>query len=126
MRTTFLQHTLPDGSWHIDWLIEVEPGEQPRLPTFRLADRPDREGVQSFAGELLPDHRRRYLDYEGPVSGNRGHVRTVAQGDVIAVTGWPESLDVTVVLRHDGARWRWQGRPVAEAHWRFEAVALRD
>ncbi len=28
----------------------------------------------------LPDHRREYLDYEGPVSGDRGHVRRVAAG----------------------------------------------
>lgn len=28
----------------------------------------------------IPDHRRLYLQYEGPVSGNRGQVRRVAEG----------------------------------------------
>ena len=28
----------------------------------------------------LPDHRTIYLDYEGPISGNRGRVRQVAKG----------------------------------------------
>jgi DNA polymerase Ligase (LigD) len=28
----------------------------------------------------LPNHRRAYLDYEGPVSGQRGSVRRVAEG----------------------------------------------
>jgi hypothetical protein len=30
--------------------------------------------------ERLPDHRRQYLDYEGPISGGRGFVRRVAFG----------------------------------------------
>lgn len=30
--------------------------------------------------ESLPVHRRRYLDYEGPISGNRGNVQRVASG----------------------------------------------
>lgn len=33
-----------------------------------------------LAAEKLPDHRKIYLDYEGPVSGNRGHVHRVAAG----------------------------------------------
>jgi len=28
----------------------------------------------------LPDHRKEYLEYEGPVSGNRGSVKRVDQG----------------------------------------------
>ena len=30
--------------------------------------------------ESLPNHRRAYLDYEGPISGDRGSVRRVAAG----------------------------------------------
>jgi CRP-like cAMP-binding protein len=30
--------------------------------------------------QALPDHRREYLDYEGPISGDRGYVRRVAEG----------------------------------------------
>lgn len=28
----------------------------------------------------IPDHRRIYLEYEGPISGNRGQVRRVTEG----------------------------------------------
>ncbi len=31
--------------------------------------------------EKLVDHRRAYLDYEGPVSNDRGHVTRIEQGD---------------------------------------------
>ncbi|HBE68769.1 MAG TPA: hypothetical protein DDW52_11540 [Planctomycetaceae bacterium] len=34
----------------------------------------------SVSAERLIDHRRHYLTYEGPVSGNRGEVKRVASG----------------------------------------------
>lgn len=42
------------------------------LRTWRLAQPPDTPG--HIAAEALPDHRLAYLDYEGPVSGDRGTV----------------------------------------------------
>jgi len=42
------------------------------LKTWALEEEP-RLGCQMGA-VLLSDHRKAYLDYEGPVSGNRGHV----------------------------------------------------
>ncbi len=129
MRTTLLKHVLPDGSWHVDWLIEVAPGQAPRIPTFRLADRPDREGVHGFDARHLPDHRRLYMDYAGPISpcpnlGDRGRVEPLATGPVEAAAGWPGQLDVTVRLA--GRRWRWQGRPIDDAIWRFETLRTDD
>jgi hypothetical protein len=44
----------------------------PSLRTWALDEEP-RPGAAIAAWEL-PDHRHHYLDYEGPVSGNRGHV----------------------------------------------------
>lgn len=80
LRTVLLRHDLPDGGWHFDWLTERSPGGP--LLSFRLSDRPDAAGYHGGPGELMPDHRREYLDYEGPVSGGRGHVRRVAAGHV--------------------------------------------
>ena len=56
------------------------------LRTWAL-DQPPRPG-RSISGEQLPDHRLAYLDYEGPVSGNRGTVSQCDGGafDVIART----------------------------------------
>lgn len=123
MRTTLLRHVLADGSWHVDWLIEVEPVARERLPTFRLNDRPDRANADSFVGTLLGDHRRAYLDYEGPVSGDRGRVEQLATGRVVRLSGWPESIDVTVEL--ENVRWRWRGTPGDDAEWFFESTTVR-
>ncbi len=124
MRTVLLKHTLPDTSWHIDWLIEVDGSRAEHLPTFRLAGRPDLPTTDGFDAERIDDHRRLYLDYTGPVSGGRGRVDLVSEGDVLDVVGWPDFLDVTVQL---GERVRrWEGQPVAGTRWRFERTSPPD
>ena len=42
------------------------------------------------------DHRRIYLDYEGPISGNRGHVRRVAGGECELHARTDRILEVTL------------------------------
>lgn len=75
--TVLLRHDLPDGTHHFDWLLQRD--DVGPLVTFRL-DRDMSLSDGAFEGDPLPDHRRIYLTYEGPVSGNRGSVRRVAQG----------------------------------------------
>ncbi|MEQ8845826.1 MAG: hypothetical protein RIB58_13335 [Phycisphaerales bacterium] len=89
--TVLLRHDLPDGSHHFDWLIDRD-GQGPLL-TFRL-DADLRTGPPSFEAVLLPDHRRRYLDYEGPVSGGRGSVQRLWRGQGVLVV---EEADRVVV-----------------------------
>lgn len=62
---------------HWDLLVEA-PGEE-RLPTWRLAQNPLRTS-RDVPAERIQDHRRHYLDYEGPVSGDRGSVRRLDRG----------------------------------------------
>lgn len=69
-----LHHTGVDPE-HYDILFETSPTA--RLATFRSPTWP--LTVRTVL-ERLPDHRRDYLLYEGPVSNNRGHVRRVASG----------------------------------------------
>jgi hypothetical protein len=82
-RSVLLRHDLPDGSWHLDWLIERaerlggEAGDR-TVMTFRLDRRPD-EIAESIEAEEMPDHRRLYLDYEGVIAGGRGSVSRVAE-----------------------------------------------
>lgn len=66
LRFTILAHDFPFEHW--DLLLETED----QLKTWRLQN-PPRSGLPVGACPL-PDHRRLYLDYEGPVSGNRGRV----------------------------------------------------
>jgi hypothetical protein len=86
-----LQHALPDGSSHYDWLIEQRepvPGEDTDircLLSFRVAERPDDPLVRAFPATRLDDHRLRYLTYEGDIGGEHGRVSRVAHGIVYCV-----------------------------------------
>jgi len=71
-RFVVLQHDWPDLHW--DLLLE----NGANLRTWRLAEFPHpRHPIPLVA---LPPHRSIYLDYEGPVSGNRGSVVRVLSG----------------------------------------------
>jgi hypothetical protein len=61
-----LEHDHPQRHW--DLLLET--GDH--LRSWRLAEEPDRG--RSMHAEAIADHRLLYLDYEGPVGGNRGRV----------------------------------------------------
>jgi hypothetical protein len=70
-RFVILFHQTPadaEGPSHWDFMLEAGDA----LRTWALENEP-RVGDR-IAAEALPDHRLAYLDYEGPVSGNRGTV----------------------------------------------------
>lgn len=68
-----LEHDYPEFHW--DFMLE----RGDTLLTWRLDRVPDEAG--EIMATSLPDHRAAYLDYEGPVSGNRGSVQRVDRGD---------------------------------------------
>jgi hypothetical protein len=61
---------------HFDLMIESQPGGP--LYTWRCPQNPVTQYVTVAA--RIANHRREYLDYEGPISGNRGRVTRVAAG----------------------------------------------
>ena len=66
------------------WAIPINPVHQP-LPLECKAER-------------LPNHRRIYLDYQGPISGNRGHVQQAALGTFEVVIWSEQQVDVRLWL----------------------------
>lgn len=77
MRYVILRHEVPSGSprgSHWDLMFEVDADGE--LRTWAVEQSPDSPTVQDALA--LPDHRREYLTYEGPISGDRG---TVARWD---------------------------------------------
>ena len=66
-RFSLLMHDSPRG-WHCDLLLESGGV----LKTWALPSLPE-NGVEVLC-DSLPDHRLLYLDYEGPISGDRGTV----------------------------------------------------
>ncbi len=105
-----LRHTLADGSWHYDWMLErTGVSAEHRLLTIRLTSHPFLPSEPGrLAGEWLADHRAAYLGYEGPISDGRGRVDRVARGVVYGI----EALDARLT----------GGRPEATTHGR---VVLR-
>ena len=70
-RFVVLFHAHPSEGNHYDLMIE----DGATLATWRIEQPPDSlAGDQSIACQPIDDHRLAYLEYEGPVSGNRGHV----------------------------------------------------
>ena len=73
-RFVVLQHDHPE---RLHWDFMLDQGES--LATWSLP-MPPAVG-QVLQALLLADHRRDYLDYEGPVSGNRGSVVRWDEGE---------------------------------------------
>lgn len=70
MRFAVLEHDHP----FLHWDLLLEWGEVAR--TWRLLVEPVDDAVtDGVAAEPLADHRVMYLEYEGPVSGDRGTVK---------------------------------------------------
>ena len=109
-----LEHRTQSGAVHWDFLIEV-PGRE-LLATWRLAENPTQQAGEIIA-ERIADHRSAFLEYEGPLSADRGSVRRVDRGTATVrrwdnrgllaelhgelIAGWYEitALDQTVFRR---------------------------
>lgn len=88
LRTAVLEHTTDQGVHH-DWLIQdptlPDPNApQARLWTARVLPPPWQwPELGRFELEVIPPHRRIYLDYQGPIANHRGRVTRVAQGQCV-------------------------------------------
>ena len=98
LRYVVLRHEGVDEP-HFDLLLETAPGSD--LATWRSPIWPLTEATPLTQ---LRDHRRAYLDYEGPVSGDRGIVYRVADGPCLVARHPDGSWMITLLDR--------PGRPV--------------
>ena len=115
----------PDEPPHHDWLVAdpARPGDPAAsLWTVRVHAAwdawPDR-GVMRMTP--LPPHRRRYLSWQGELTGGRGRVKRVGSGTVepwvwaerraeLRLVAGPSRLDVS--LRREGEMWlAWARQP---------------
>lgn len=88
-RFVILEHDHP----MLHWDLMLEAG--PVLRTWRLAA-PPRCG-EAIAATAVFDHRLHYLDYEGPISGDRGRVVRKERG---TFTGQVQGESPIVVHLH--------------------------
>jgi hypothetical protein len=95
-RFSVLEHAHEGTHW--DWLFE--PPEGGPLWTFALDALPT--PGQPLPARKLPDHRPLYLDYEGPISRNRGTVRRLDSGSYSLLERSPRAL----ILNLEGHNFR--------------------
>jgi hypothetical protein len=93
-RYVILEHDHPV----LHWDLMLESGEA--LRTWRLVAPPG--PAADFSAAPSFDHRRVYLDYEGPVSGGRGQVVRWDGGTFT----WEEEGEGRLVVRLRGGRLR--------------------
>ena len=81
----------------------------PLLLTWAIPRNPLGESLpMECSAERLPDHRRAYLEYEGPISGDRGRVQQVARGSYEVVNWSGEQIELRLECvnemetRHEG------------------------
>jgi DNA polymerase Ligase (LigD) len=118
-RFVILTHDHP----YLHWDLFLEDGDV--LRGWRLAEEP--VAGKPIAATAQADHREMYLDYEGPVSGNRGHVTRWDFGEYVPEPPSREAslrasrIGTQVILQITGSRLR--GRVelqhVAENRWTF-------
>ncbi len=99
-RFVLLFHELPSGSVRAShWDLMLENGDG--LYTWELNQTPV-VGADWNTCKQLPVHRMAYLDYEGPVSNDRGHVSRWDAGEL----EWVARSDSTLQVRLTGKKVR--------------------
>ncbi len=116
-RFVVLQHDSPRGL-HWDFLLETGS----LLATWALPLPPSMN--HEFPAESLPDHRIDYLEYEGPVSGDRGSVVRWDAGSCQVLEQSDRRLLVTLAGEKLIGRAELTRRAEASNGWKFRFTAL--
>ncbi len=112
-RFTILHHT-DYGREHWDLLLESDRS----LLTWKLWLDPASAEPWPRDAVRMADHRMAYLDYEGPVSGNRGRVWATDRGKLTMMSQAADCLQFELTGRH--LTGGFVLTRVSESLWRFE------
>ena len=86
-RFVLLCHNTTGNQFHWDFLFEGPDGCKTFSASQESVEEVQRTGILQCAVTPLADHRLAYLDYEGPVSGDRGSVRRLDFGTYQVIGG---------------------------------------
>lgn len=119
--TKALRFVLLEHQWKgVHWDFMLEHGDH--LRTWAI-DGPVVAGKELPAREL-PDHRAAYLDYEGPISGDRGSVSRVDHGTYVPIEWADDRVRLHLMGRQlVGDVLLWRPRPgmyrPGPEYWKF-------
>jgi hypothetical protein len=107
-----------DAGEHWDFMIEQES----TLATWKLPADPADPDALPIQGTRIADHRKRYLDYEGPIAGGRGDVSRVDEGTCDVHLSSGREWQITLAGRRARGRFRLERRdPDADA-WTLDRM----
>ena len=110
-RFVLLRHECPvdyrEGP-HWDLMFEREEEDvEYRLATWSLTELPSAwrellgfetcEAISEVFTTALGDHRIAYLDYEGPLTGDRGEVKRLAEGKIAWHVDEPNRVEIEIL-----------------------------
>lgn len=111
------------GAAHWDLMLDVGA----TLETWQLLDDPTTPGggdpPRTIRARRLADHRRAYLDYQGPVSGGRGSVSRLDRGEYEVIEQQPDGWTVRLAGSSLRGTYRLTADQAAEQVWTFQRVA---
>jgi len=108
-RFVILHHRLDDGE---HWDLMLEQGDV--LLTWQLLRDPILPANYPIPARRIGDHRKAYLNYEGPLTGGRGTVRSVDSGSLVDIEDTAQGLRIVLagkrlcgsfLLRKAGGVW---------------------
>lgn len=112
-----VQHHTGYGPEH--WDLMLEHGDA--LATWALQACPGPDTPDPIPARRLPDHRKAYLDYEGPVSRGRGTVRIFDRGTYTTCARTPDCWVVELAGSVLAGRYRLQ-RSTGTDEWCFQRL----
>jgi len=116
-RYVVLRHETPQGYPRpVHWDFMIESGDV--LRTWALAEEPAAD--RRIAAEPLADHRMAYLDYEGPVAGDRGEVTRWDAGTYELLSETDENLIVKLAGTRLSGEARLTHTAGGDQQWTFE------
>lgn len=119
-RFVVLRHETPPGAprgLHWDFMLEQDGV----LRTWALAEEP-RADCAIDAQELAV-HRVAYLQYEGPISGDRGSVVRWDEGDFALLSEVAELIELNLAGRRLFGNVRLERDPSDALHWTFRLAS---
>jgi len=100
------------------WDLMIEDGEV--LAAWHLERPPTPHDQAPIPAERIPDHRKHYLTYEGPVGGGRGDVALHDSGTATTLDRTPDKWRFRLEGRHVNGTYvleRSPGGPARPSRW---------
>lgn len=117
-RFVILHHLAPTGE-HWDLMLEREDC----LTTWQLLTEPDGGASGPIDCVRINDHRKFYLDYEGPVRGGRGIVSRIDHGTYRCLNAETDSLTIVFQGRRLSGEFRLvRPDPGSQSRWTLLAT----